>query len=730
MINLIKIFFAVILIYYSLDCIALDLNNRKHQNQITIEADELIYNKKEELISAQGNVYIEQDNFRLITNKVVFDKKNNYLYALGNLAFSNNNKNYFFGKKAFFNKSNGAGIIVKFKARISHKGLLSSDFAQMVDKDTFIIQNLVFSTCKVCKDNYIPNVPLWQIRAKEATLNQKEKKVEFINSRIELFGIPIFYSPYFSIPTPNSPRKSGFLIPKFKNSNILGLQISIPYYFNIASQMDLTYTPTLSNKSNIFNNINIRYLTKYGQYEVNGDFINDKDIINKKNTFKSYVASKGDFKFNNNYFLNYKFQRLFDRDKIFTKKYDIIDDDILTSNVSIRKEKKNQLLTLEGISFQNLRENNLKNKNTPYILPWIRTYNRLPLEYPFISDIALSTDILNLRRAEGISYTRGTFQLDSFHDATMPFGQIVNINPAIRYDYYDITKAKESGAKNRLMGKLSIDWKWPFIKFIGHKNLIMEPIVNFTYNSETKQNFLNEDGQPQIISTSNIFSSNFFTGKDNVEVGSRLNFGVRTNYYTGKNTYGAILGQSYKLNKLTDSNIKDLSYTWDDKFNSLKTEIVSKLYAHLSNGVSVINNISLTPNHLNLIKNELDFQIHNEKAGIDLNHIYINKKYINKCYNSHNQEIGVKFIYNFNSDWGIETGARRKLGSKIEKFCQSGNESNKENPKKNKWISNEVGLFYKGDCLKINFGVIRDYSKPKGLKSSVTTFLKIEPIFN
>ena len=149
----------------------------------------------------------------------------------------------------------------------------------MVDKDTFIIQNLVFSTCKVCKDNYIPNVPLWQIRAKEATLNQKEKKVEFINSRIELFGIPIFYSPYFSIPTPNSPRKSGFLIPKFKNSNILGLQISIPYYFNIASQMDLTYTPTLSNKSNIFNNINIRYLTKYGQYEVNGDFINDKDFI-------------------------------------------------------------------------------------------------------------------------------------------------------------------------------------------------------------------------------------------------------------------------------------------------------------------------------------------------------------------------------------------------------------------------------------------------------------------
>ena len=730
MINLIKPLFAIVLISYSFACFALDENDKEEQNQITIEADELIYNKKEELISAQGNVYIEQNNFRVVTNKVVFDKKNNYLYAIGNLAFSNNNKNNFFGTKAFFDKKNNAGVIIRFKARIGHKGLLSSDFAQMVDKNTFIVQNLVFSTCKVCKDNFIPNTPLWQIRAKKATLNQKKTKVEFRKSKIELFGVPIFYFPYFSIPTPNSPRKSGFLVPKFKNSNVLGLQVSIPYYFNITPQMDLTYTPTISNKSNLLNSINMRYLTKYGEYEINGDLINDKEEINKKNIFKGYINSKGDFKFNNNYFLNYRFQRLFDKDKILTKKYDINDDDILTSNFSLRKESKNQLLTFEGISFQNLRENKPQNKATPYVLPWIRTYNRLPLDSPLISNIAISTDILNLRRAEGISYTRGTFQLDSFHNITLPIGQILNINPAIRYDYYDITRAEKSGIKNRLLGKLSIDWKWPFIKFIGSKNLILEPIINFTYNSETTQNFLNEDSQPQIISTSNIFSSNFFTGKDNVDIGSRLNFGVRTNYYTGKNTYGMILGQSYKLNNSINTNVADLSYTWDDKFNALKTEIVGKFYAQLDDKISIIDNISLTPNHLNLIKNELDFQIQHGKTNVNLNHIFINKKYINKCHNTYNQEAGIKFTYNFNSHWGIETGARKKLGSKIEKSCKNGEKERGVTKEKSKWISNEIGLFYKGDCLKINFGVIRDYSRPENLKSSVTTYLKIEPIFN
>ncbi len=75
MINLIKLLFTIILISYSFAYFALDENEKKEQNQFTIEADELIYNKKEELISAQGNVHIEQNNFRIVTNKVVYDRR-------------------------------------------------------------------------------------------------------------------------------------------------------------------------------------------------------------------------------------------------------------------------------------------------------------------------------------------------------------------------------------------------------------------------------------------------------------------------------------------------------------------------------------------------------------------------------------------------------------------------------------------------------------------------------
>ncbi|RST71947.1 LPS-assembly protein LptD [Candidatus Aquarickettsia rohweri] len=736
MINLLKIFPKLLIIFYFVNYTAYSIESYTNNNEIIIEADELIYNKNQDLISAQGNVDIRQNQLHLVVDKIVYDKKNNYLYVLGNLAFKNDNKNYFFGSKAFFNRNKNEGLIINFKARIDKKGLLSSNFAQMINNNTFIVQDIIFSTCKICNNNLIPNKPLWQISAKKAIVNTKEKNVKFKNSKIELFGTPIFYLPYLSIPTPNSPRKSGFLTPKLKNSNILGLQLSIPYYFNISPQMDITYTPTVSNKSNTLNSFNIRYLTQYGPYEINGNLINDNKICqvdaNKQNKLKGFLNSIGNFNFKNNYFLEYQLQRLFDEDKTITKKYKITDDDVLTSKFSLRNETKERFLTFEGISFQNLRHQGSKNiapqdsnNSTPYVIPWIRTYNKLSPNLPFISNLAFSTDILNLRRTKGESYIRSTFQFDSFNNINLPYGQILNIYPSIRYDYYDIKNNTETksdiGTKNRLIGKLFFDWKWPFIKYLGKKNIILEPIVNFTYNSKTTPTITDEGSSSQIMSTSNIFSSYFVTGKNNVDVGSRLNFGLRSNYYTGKNTYGIILGQSYKLTQPKDC--KATSYTWNKKFDALKTEIVSKFYAQLGDEISIVDNISLTPNHLELIKNELNFNFQHQKAEIDLNHIFINKKYINQDHNNHNQEIAVKLKYNFNNNWGIETQAKRKIGSKMQK-------SNPDN--NNNWISNQIGLFYKGDCLKVNFGVLRDYSKLKNVNynSSVTTYLTIEPIFN
>lgn len=734
-----KYILAMFFMLFFAFCLSAQSNDDIKQDEIEIEADELIYNKDEKLLSANGNVYIKQNDLRLVTDQVVYDKENNYLYAMGNIAFSNDDKNVFFGKKAFFDRNKNTGVMIRFKARLAQKGLLSSDYAQMLNKTTFFVKGLVFSTCAVCKDNFVPNTPLWQIRSKEALLNQQEERIEYRHSKIEIFGLPVFYLPYFSMPTPNARNRSGFLAPKLRNSNVLGFQISTPYYFNIFPQMDLTYTPTFSTRENTLNHLHFRHLIKYGLYDAEIFFIHrDKQLegessINNKRSFKGSLKSSGNFEFKNDYFLNYRLNRVFDNSKNFLEKYNISKDDVLTTNISLRREKRDQLWTMDSLSFQDLRKE-YDEKKTPYVLPWIRTYNKLPIKLPFNSELLFSSDLVNLKRKEGTSYKRGTFQLDVSNENHLPLGQVLSVNPSMRYDYYNISKTAgttgTTGTKNRMLGKLFINWKWPFIKQMDNNNIILEPIANFTYNSLTSRNFLKEDSQEQLLNTSNIFSSNFSTGKDIIDLRSRINYGLRANYYTGENIYGAILGQSYKLNQPKELE-HSVSYSWNNKIVGQKTEIVGKVYAQIGNNVSFVNNMSLTPNHLNLIKNEFDTSLKYKKFVLSLGHIFIKKQYINTCYNDYNQELSGKLQYNFYQKWWVETKAKRKLGAllKDEKSTECDPVVKEKNKKISKWVSHEIGVAYKGDCLKINFGVERDYSRPKGLKPSVTTYLKIEPVF-
>ena len=706
------LFFFVILCSFSfISSFSYDCENG---NEINIEADQLIYNKKTGIVIGKGRVFIQQNNFQLVTDTVFFDKKNGYLYAVGNLSLKDNKKKYFFGEKAFFNSNNQKGIIIQFQAKFLQKGLFSSNFAEMKENNIFTIKNLTFSTCNICSDNLIIHSPLWQVKAKNATINQMQNKLAFQKSTIEFFGVPIFYFPYFVIRTPNSPRKSGFLTPNFKSSTILFLQISIPYYFNISPQIDLTYTLTKGNQSDTLNNIHFRHLMKYGQYEANGYFINKKHST--KNKFKGYFSSNGEFKFDDDYFLNYKMHKLFGKYKIATKKHDITADDVLTSHFLFRNKKNSRLLTLQKCSFQNSRNNNIYNNS----LVWIRNYNKLPL--PLKTNLVLSTDILHLQKKGENDYIRGTIKLDLFNYITLPLGQILQINPSIRYDGYRIIKSQINRSENKLIANLYLDWKWPLIKSIGNNSMILEPVVKFIYSTGALEISLDNKDSLPIDSISSIFLSNFFIGKDMMKAESKLNLGIKSNVCLDRNLYGIILGQSYKLNTPHD-NIKNYqehsSYTWDNPLNALKSKFIGKFYMQWHSTLSIINNIYVIPNKFHYVKNEVKFYFMYKKSGLKLNHVFFNKKHIDSK-NEYSQEMNVELRHYLNMTWGLDTKIKRNLGSQIKLDIT----------KKSKWISHRLGLFYKGDCVKINFGVERDYSKlNRHFRSSVTTYLNMEPIF-
>ena len=85
--------------------------------------------------------------------------------------------------------------------------------------------------------------PPWELRAKKIKHNSSRKTVYYENALLKIYDFPIFYFPRFSHPDPTVDRKSGFLIPTITNSTNMGAGLELPYFWNIANDKDITFTP-------------------------------------------------------------------------------------------------------------------------------------------------------------------------------------------------------------------------------------------------------------------------------------------------------------------------------------------------------------------------------------------------------------------------------------------------------------------------------------------------------
>src|SRR5690606_29118458 len=90
------------------------------------------------------------------------------------------------------------------------------------------------------------------------------------------------YSPWLSFPLKKE-RKSGFLIPTYGMSSNSGIELSAPYYFNIAPNYDATLTPRYMSKRGLQLGGEFRYLGRRYSGIVEGTYLpSDKDTDEKR----------------------------------------------------------------------------------------------------------------------------------------------------------------------------------------------------------------------------------------------------------------------------------------------------------------------------------------------------------------------------------------------------------------------------------------------------------------
>ncbi len=67
--------------------------------------------------------------------------------------------------------------------------------------------------------------------------------IYFEDARLEFWGMPLVWMPYFSAPDPTVKRKTGLLMPSISTSSIYGVGFEIPYYCALAPNYDVTLAP-------------------------------------------------------------------------------------------------------------------------------------------------------------------------------------------------------------------------------------------------------------------------------------------------------------------------------------------------------------------------------------------------------------------------------------------------------------------------------------------------------
>ena len=277
----------------------------KDENNNILKTDEANYSKNEDLLNSIGfTTILTKQNYILESNNVVFDNKNkiiksdfptkiidpdgniilvnmfnynslkNILFSKGNIKLEDKNKNIYRFEELYINEKEkkiiGSDAKIYFNDE-SFKADKRNDpriFANSISINEGVtsVQKGVFTYCAFRENE---KCPPWELRAKKIKHNSSKKTVYYDSALLKIYDFPIFYFPKFSHPDPTVDRRSGFLIPTFTNSTTMGSGIDLPYFWNIAKDKDITFTPRMHTSNEPL------YLTEYRQDFAKSSFIVD-----------------------------------------------------------------------------------------------------------------------------------------------------------------------------------------------------------------------------------------------------------------------------------------------------------------------------------------------------------------------------------------------------------------------------------------------------------------------
>ncbi len=437
-----------------------------------------------------------------------------------------------------------------------------------------------YTTCEAGVDD-------WYIKAKEIELDDYTQSGTAKNAYVEFKGVPLLYTPWMKFSF-NNERKSGLLSPTIGSTTRSGFEATIPYYINIAPDMDATVGARYLSKRGVQLQGEFRYL---GESYSGVDSLEYLDKDSQTDQRRYYANISHSHNLGSGWSAGYNLEKVSDN-AFFA---DMSTRIISTSRVNLPQEGRvdyvgdvwrfngiaQKYQTLDGISYpyQRLPQLTLTaNKDWNYLT------TDLYSQYAYFdrnerATLAATGNRLTLYPSISVPMTQ------SYGFITPKFG--------VHSTYYNLKdnnfavngQTVANNSDSRTLPILSVDSGLYFERDFGivknNYTQTIEPRMFYVYIPNKNQDQLPVfDSALSDLNLTTLFSENQFTGSDRINNANQLSLALTTRMIdrdTGIERFTATVGQRYYFEK------QKVGLPGAILSNSNSSDVIAAVTARLSN---------------------------------------------------------------------------------------------------------------------------------------------------
>jgi len=573
---------------------------KKTSDKTRIEADSAIFKLEDQITIFSGNTRLRQDGLAMDADTLTYNRDKNEVGVEGNVVLQTSGITMK-GESAVLNTTDNTGQMNQTQYAFNDSNPHGTAAVVKLNADeTTSYEQLTYTTCQ--GDNAD-----WLISADNMHIDREKGVGTISNAKLEFLGVPIAYVP-FEVTFPiDKRRKSGFLVPSIGSNDRTGLNISAPYYFNLAPNYDATFTPRIMEKRGFMAGGEFRYLGDSNRGDLNAEFIADDSeydngsargslVFNHRTTFNDRLTAGVNLEYasDKDYFEDFG-NELSISSQRFLERFAYANYNGGAWNISA-DVKYYQTLDKAGVLAAN------------------RPFQQLPsLKFDWEEDevfagfsVDMSSEFTYFDRDDGATAKRFDFNPALSYPMSNAWG-FIEPKLGVRYTSYDLdgVLVRGSSSPDRTTATFSVDSGLFFDRettlFNTKLTQTLEPRLFYLYTPEEDQTDIPVlDSSLRAFNSSSLFAENRFSGVDRVGDANQLTLALTSRFLDGNTSQEYLsmtIGQIYYFRdrEVTAVENRELATNPEVVDNDSASPLIADVRARLSNNWNMGLNLEYDP---------------------------------------------------------------------------------------------------------------------------------------